>query len=119
MSTTQQIIMVVAGVVATMLTRFIPFIAFRPDKPTPKYIMYLGKVLPASVFAMLVVYCLRSSVSIDNMGSIAHWRVLLSPDALSQFMAVAFTILVHVWRRNIMLSIALGTICYMILLKVL
>lgn len=117
MSITQQIVMVAAGVVATMLTRFIPFMAFRPDKPTPKYVMYLGKVLPASVFALLVVYCLRSSVSIDSAGTIAHWHVLFSPDALSQFIAVAFTILIHVWRRNIMLSIAAGTICYMILIR--
>ncbi|MGN8725242.1 AzlD domain-containing protein [Segatella copri] len=42
-----------------MLTRFIPFVAFRLGKPTPKYILYLGKVLPASVFALQVVYCLR------------------------------------------------------------
>lgn len=115
MNITQQIIMVVAGVVATMLTRFIPFIAFRPNRPTSKYIMYLGKVLPASVFAMLVVYCLRSSVSIDR--TIASWHIVLSPDAWPQFVAVAFTILVHVWRKNIMLSIAAGTICYMILIR--
>ncbi len=117
MNITQQIIMVAAGVVATMLTRFIPFIAFRPNKPTPKYITYLGKMLPASVFALLVVYCLRSSVSIHGSGAIAHWRVLLSPDALPQFIAVAFTIFVHVWRKNLMLSIAAGTICYMILIR--
>lgn len=114
MNTTQQIIMVVAGVVATMLTRFIPFMAFRPGKPTPKYIMYLGKVLPASVFALLVVYCFRSSVTLD----VSRWHVSLSPDALSQFIAVAFTILVHAWRRNLMLSIAVGTICYMILIRI-
>lgn len=117
MSITQQVIMVAAGVVATMLTRFIPFMAFRSDKPTPKYVMYLGKVLPASVFALLVIYCLRSTVSINGTGGMAHWRVLLSPDALSQFIAVAFTIIIHAWRKNIMLSIAAGTICYMILIR--
>ncbi len=117
MNITQQIIMVVAGVVATMLTRFIPFIAFRPDKPTPKYITYLGKVLPASVFALLVVYCLRTSVEIGGSGGIAHLHFLFSPDAVSQFIAVAFTILVHVWKKNLMLSIAAGTICYMILIR--
>lgn len=113
MNITQQIIMIVAGVVATMLTRFIPFVAFRPDKPTPKYIMYLGKILPASVFALLVVYCLRTSVAMD----IASWHLSLSADALQQFIAVAFTFLMHVWRKNIMLSIAAGTICYMILIR--
>ena len=82
MTLLQQIIMVSAGVAATMLTRFIPFIAFRPGKPTPKYILYLGKVLPASVFALLVVYCLRHIHS-------------FSADSLAQVAAVAFTILIQ------------------------
>lgn len=107
----QQIIMVAAGVVATMLTRFIPFIAFRPGRPTPKYILYLGKVLPPAVFALLVVYCLRGTVSASPTGFI------LSADAVAQYIAVAFTLLIHVWRRNIMLSIAAGTLCYMILIR--
>ena len=66
MTITQQVIMVAAGAVATMLTRFIPFLVFRPGKPTPKYIMYLGKVLPASVFALLVVYCLRHVIYVHK-----------------------------------------------------
>ena len=101
MTLLQQIIMVSAGVAATMITRFIPFIAFRPGKPTPKYILYLGKVLPASVFALLVVYCLRHIHS------------------LAQVAAVAFTILIHVWKRNMMWSIAAGTLCYMLLIRIL
>ena len=119
MTITQQIIMVAAGVVATMLTRFIPFLAFRSDRPTPKYVLHLGKVLPASVFALLVVYCLRHSVSMDCTGAVSDWCLSLSPDALPQFIAVAFTILVHVWKRNIMLSIAAGTACYMMLIRLL
>ena len=106
MTLLQQIIMVSAGVAATMLTRFIPFIAFRPGKPTPKYILYLGKVLPASVFALLVVYCLRHIHS-------------FSADSLAQVAAVAFTILIHVWKRNMMWSIAAGTLCYMLLIRIL
>ena len=105
MTLLQQIIMVSAGVAATMLTRFIPFIAFRPGKPTPKYILYLGKVLPASVFALLVVYCLRHIHS-------------FSADSLAQVAAVAFTILIHVWKRNMMWSIAAGTLCYMLLIRI-
>ena len=103
MTVTQQIITVAAGVVATMLTRFIPFMVFRQGRPTPKYIMYLGKVLPAAVFAMLVVYCLRG-VSAD--------------DAVAQFAGIAVTVAVHVWRRNLMWSIAVGTLCYMVMLRV-
>jgi len=104
MTILQQIIMVSAGVAATMLTRFIPFMAFRPGKPTPKCILYLGKVLPASVFALLVVYCLRHVNS-------------FSSDALAQIISVAFTILIHTWKRNMMWSIAAGTICYMVLIR--
>ncbi|WP_203069253.1 branched-chain amino acid transporter permease [Segatella copri] len=105
MTLLQQIIMVSAGVAATMLTRFIPFVAFRPGKPTHKYILYLGKVLPASVFALLVVYCLRHIHS-------------FSADSVAQLAAVAFTILIHVWKRNMMWSIAAGTLCYMLLIRI-
>ncbi len=108
MTITQQIIMVAAGVVATMLTRFIPFIVFQPGKPTPKYILYLGKVLPASVFALLVVYCLRH-ISFTP----------IKEDTIAQLIGVAFTIAVHAWRKSIMWSLAAGTICYMILIRIL
>lgn len=102
MTLAQQIMTVAAGVLATMLTRFIPFMVFRPGKPTPKYIMYLGRVLPASVFAMLVVYCLRDT----------------SSTPMAQLIGVAVTAAVHVWRRNMMWSIAAGTVCYMTLLRI-
>jgi len=105
MTLLQQVIMVSAGVIATMLTRFIPFIAFRPGKPTPKCILYLGKVLPASVFALLVVYCLRHIHS-------------FSPDSVAQLVSVGFTILIHAWKRSLMWSIAAGTICYMALIRI-
>ncbi len=97
--------MVSVGVVATMLTRFVPFLLFRPGKPTPPYIQYLGKVLPASVFGLLVMYCLRH-VSFGDMNE----------EAVAQLISVFFTVVVHVWRRNMMWSIAAGTACYMILL---
>ncbi len=123
MTITQQIIMVAAGVVATMLTRFIPFIVFRPGKPTPKYVLYLGKVLPASVFALLVMYCLRH-ISFIKMCTSAtsgtsDWHFILSNDTIAQLIAVAFTIAIHVWRKSIMWSLAAGTICYMILIRIL
>lgn len=123
MTITQQIIIVAAGVVATMLTRFIPFIVFRPGKPTPKYILYLGKVLPASVFALLVVYCLRHTSFISTNASTAcnlsNWHFTLSNDTIAQFTAIFFTIVIHIWRKSIMWSLAAGTICYMILIRIL
>ena len=112
----QQITMVAAAVLATMLTRFIPFMVFRPGKPTPKYIMYLGKVLPASVFALLVMYCLKniSFITIFNTPSICG----ISSDTIAQLLAVFFTIAIHVWRKSMMWSIAAGTLCYMVLLRI-
>lgn len=118
MTITQQVIMVAAGAVATMLTRFIPFLVFRPGKPTPKYIMYLGKVLPASVFALLVVYCLRHVFYVQK-NVIGDLHIILSADAAAQIIAVIFTIAIHLWRKNLMWSIAAGTICYMILIRTL
>ena len=118
MTITQQVIIVAMGVIATMLTRFIPFLVFRPGKPTPKYIMYLGKVLPAAVFSLLVVYCLRHIFYIQK-SVLGDWHFILSPDAAAQIISVIFTIAIHLWKKNMMWSIAAGTICYMILIRTL
>ena len=59
MTLTEQIITIALCAVATMLTRFLPFWVFSSKKPTPKFIQYLGKALPAAIFGMLVVYCLK------------------------------------------------------------
>ena len=60
MTLTQQILTIAMGVLGTALTRFLPFLIFPSGKPTPKYIQYLGRFLPAAVFGLLVVYCLRN-----------------------------------------------------------
>lgn len=117
MTTTQQIIIVTMGMAATMLTRFIPFLVFRPGKPTPKYILYLGKVLPASVFALLVVYCLRHIFYVSKTVG-GDWHFIMASDASAQIIAVFFTIAIHLWRKSLMWSIAAGTICYMILIRI-
>lgn len=61
MNTVQQIITIATVVVGTQLTRWLPFLFFRSNKPTPAYIYYLGKVLPPAIFGMLVVYCYRNT----------------------------------------------------------
>lgn len=105
MTFTEQIITNSIVVLATMLPRFLPFILFPAGKPTPKYIQYLGKVLPAAVFGLLVVYCLKD-VSIFS-GS----------HGLPEFISIAAVILLHLWKRQMLLSIAGGTICYMLLVQ--
>lgn len=105
MTLLQQIITIAMCVAGTMLTRFLPFIVFRSDRPTPCYIQYLGRVLPLSVFAMLVVYCLRN---VDVMGS-TH--------GLPELIAILITTGLHFWRGQMLLSIAGGTISYMLLVQ--
>ena len=105
MTVTQQVITIGLCVLGTMLTRFLPFLIFRASKPTPKDIVYLGKVLPGAIFAMLVVYCLRNV-------SVTHYSYGL-PEALG----IAVTAGLHLWKHQMLLSIAGGTICYMLLLQ--
>ena len=92
MTFTQQIITIAMIVLGTMITRFLPFLIFSSEKPTPKYIQYLGKFLPSAVFGLLIVYCLKNvSLFTGNHGG---------PEAIS-----------------ILLVIAGGTICYMLLVQ--
>ena len=87
----------------TVLTRFLPFAVFG-KRPLPRVVVYLGRVLPPAIMAALVVYCLKD---ID---------LTAFPFGLAQLISVAVTALVHLWRRNTLLSIALGTACYMVLI---
>ena len=117
MSIIQQIIIVMSGVIATMITRFIPFLIFRPGKPTPKFVLYLGKVLPASVFSLLIIYCLRNIFIIQKTNSF-EWQLHLSNNAIAQIISVLLTFVMHLWRKNMLLSIFVGTLCYMIIIRI-
>ena len=105
MTTAEQIITISLCVLGTVLTRFLPFAVFRSNRPTPRYIQYLGKVLPGAIFAMLVVYCLRNV------------SLLQGSHGLPELIAIAATIGLHLWKRQMLLSIAGGTICYMLLIQ--
>lgn len=105
MTLTQQIITIGMVVLGTMITRFLPFFIFPADKPTPKYIQYLGKILPGAVFGMLVIYCLKN-VSILN-GS----------HGIPEVISIILVILLHLYKRQMLLSIAGGTVCYMLLIQ--
>ncbi|MBR5800283.1 MAG: branched-chain amino acid transporter permease [Lachnospiraceae bacterium] len=105
MTVTQQIITIAVVVFGTMLTRFLPFLFFPAGKETPEYIRYLGKVLPAAVFGLLVVYCLKNVNIFEGSHGI--------PEAVS----IAVVVLLHLWKRQMLLSIAGGTICYMLLVQ--
>ncbi len=106
MSLWQQIAIIGIVVFGTMLTRFLPFLIFGRKKEAPKYIQYLGKVLPAAVFGLLVVYCLKDV----NLFTGSH--------GLPEAIAILAVVLLHIWKRQMLLSIAGGTVCYMVLLQV-
>ncbi len=105
MTITQQIIIIASVVIGTLLTRFLPFMIFKPDKPTPKYIKYLGYVLPPAVFGLLVVYSLKG-VSLTSLEGF-----------LPELLAVGLIIALHYWKRSMLLSIAGGTVFYMFLVQ--
>lgn len=105
MTLQQQIITIAMCVVGTMLTRFLPFLVFRSKRPTPRYIQYLGRVLPGAIFAMLIIYCLRDV------------SLLQGSHGLPELIAIAVTVGLHLWKRQMLLSIAGGTICYMLLVQ--
>ncbi len=105
MTVTQQIITIAMCVLGTMATRFLPFLVFRENRTTPKYITYLGKALPAAVFAMLVVYCLKNVT------------LTASPFGIPEAAAILVTVLVHLLKRQMLLSVAGGTVVYMFLVQ--
>ena len=105
MTPTEQIITVAMIVLGTMLTRFLPFLLFPAGKPTPKYIQYLGRVLPMAVFGLLVVYSLKDV------------SLLTGSHGIPELIAVAVVAGLHLWKRQMLLSIAGGTVCYMLLVQ--
>lgn len=105
MTLEQQIITIGICVLGTMLTRFLPFLIFSSKKPTPDYIQYLGKALPSAIFGMLVAYCLRNV------------EILEGSHGLPELISIALVAGLHLWKRQMLLSIAGGTICYMLLVQ--
>lgn len=106
LSTGQAIASIAVMAVITFLTRALPFLLFDRGESPPKLVIYLGKVLPPAVIAMLIVYCLRG-VSFAAPGG---W--------LPQLIAVVAVVVLHLWKKNNLLSIFGGTLLYMILVQV-
>lgn len=88
----------------TMGLRFLPFLIFR-GRETPAFIVYLGRVLPYAIMGMLVVYCLRGT------------SLLSAPHGIPELIATALVVVLHIWKKNTLLSIIAGTLCYMFLVQ--
>lgn len=105
MTSTEQILTILIASAGTLFMRFLPFIIFPADKPTPKYVQYLGRVLPGAIFAMLVVYSLK------DITPTAY------PFGLPEIIACAVTAALHLWKKQMILSMAAGTLVYIILIQ--
>ena len=104
--TSFEMVMTVAIVVAaTLLTRFSAFLIFPPGKKVPDFVQYLGKALPAAVMGMLVVYTFKDTI------------VLSYPYGIPELIALLVTVGMHLWKRNMFMSIGAGTVVYMILIQ--
>ncbi|MCQ2522577.1 MAG: AzlD domain-containing protein [Lachnospiraceae bacterium] len=105
MNSQMSIIAIAIMAVITFLLRGLPFIIFR-EKKVPAYVAYLGKYLPFSMMAMLVVYCLKSTT------------VMAKPYGLPELISVLVVAGLHIWKKNTVLSVIAGTACYMLLIRI-
>ena len=106
MEYTHSILIVAVTAIVTIALRFLPFLIFSGTKETPKLVVYLGKVLPYSIMGMLVIYCYKNI------------SVLTKPYGMPEIIAGIIVVLLHLWKRNTLLSIISGTAAYMLLIQV-
>jgi len=99
------LLIVAVCALCTMLTRVLPFVVFGGNKPVPKVVTYLGKVLPPTIIATLVVFCVRNVDFLHGSHGIA------------EIIAVATAALLHWFKGNTLLSIGVSTVLYMVLLR--
>ena len=99
------VLLVAVTSAVTILLRFLPFAIFSGNRKTPAYVTYLGKVLPYAIMGMLMVFCLKG-VSLTA-----------APYGIPEAIACVLVILLHVWKRNTLVSILGGTVCYMVLVQ--
>ena len=96
---------IVIAAIVTMLTRGLPYLLFGSKKEPPKIVSYLGTVLSPAIMIILVVYCLRDT------------KLSAFPYGLAELISVAVVVALQLWKKNILLSILLGTACYMLLIR--
>lgn len=96
----QQIVTITMVILGTLITRFVPFLLFPSEEKTPTYILYLGKVLTPAIFGLLVIFSLKDT------------QLTVVSDVVPKLVSVLLVILLHKWKKNMLLSIAGGTLFY-------
>ena len=112
MTLTEQIITIGMVVLGTMITRFLPFLLFPAGKPVPKYVQYLGKALPSAVFGLLVIFASKHSTSLRICRNLMQ-----GSHGIPELLSLAAVAALHLWKRQMLLSIAGGTVFYMALVQ--
>ena len=105
MNNTPTALIIAVTSLVTILIRFLPFVIFSGKRKTPPFITYLGKVLPYAIMGMLVVFCLKG-VSVTS-----------APYGIPELIATVTVVILHIIKRNTLLSIIGGTAVYMILVQ--
>ena len=101
----ETLIIIAVAAVCTFLTRALPFMIFKNAEALPKKIVYLGKVLPMAIMLCLIVYCVRNTAFLQY------------PYGLPELLGIAAVVVLHLWKRNNMISIIGGTLLYMVLVQ--
>lgn len=105
MDNLHSVLIVIVAALVTMATRFAPFLLFGEKRKTPEIVTYLGQVLPYAIMGMLVIYCLKD---VD---------ITAAPFGVPELLGCAVVAVLHIWKRNSLLSIGAGTVAYMLLVQ--
>lgn len=104
MTDSQKLITVAIMAFGTMLTRFLPFIVFPEGRKVPQFIIRLGKVLPYAIIGLLVVYCVKDALFTSLHG-------------LPELISIVCVIILQKLKKNMYLSLIVGTVLYMVLVQ--
>ena len=102
---THAVLIIIVATLVTMATRFLPFLIFGNNRKAPDIVVYLGKVLPYAIIGMLVIYCMKDV------------SFLQAPYGIPELLGCLAVGALHVWKRNSLLSIGVGTVFYMVLVQ--
>ena len=106
LDTIQSLVIILMVALATQITRWTPFLVCSCGRRLPRGVEELGRLLPPAMMGLLVVYCLRNV------------SVVSAPHGLPELISIAVLAALHLWKRNVLLSIGVGTVLYMVLVQV-
>lgn len=105
MNAISSILTIAVAAVCTFFTRLVPFALFGRKRQVPRVVLFLGNVLPPAIIATLIIYCLKGV------------NLLHFPSGIPELISIALVAVLHIWKRNTLLSVGAGTICYMVLIQ--